>query len=477
MNLAQLLKIVLSLQKFWCLKWDLPSSSLSGFAWLAALLGWNLAIAAADWPRLGGPDGLGISPETNLAHAWPATGPRALWTNAVGEGFAGPAIFQGQGYLLDRLTNGQDALRCFDLQDGRELWREAYDAPGRLPYDGSRNVPSVDAQRIYTVGPFGHARAYDRATHRLLWAHHLVDDFKDPQIDQGPTPEERADKLRRTQLPQWGMTQAPLLYQDLVILAPQTEKTGLVAYDQKDGRIRWRTGYLGRNWYSHVSPCLARFGGVDQVIMLAQPSDPEKSPAEAPPALISAFDAATGALLWTNATPSPYKIPISQPQPIDDHRLLIAGGYGLGCVMYEVTRTDGQWTSKVAFQTRNAAPHIHAPIRVDDRLYVMSFKEHGSPNTGLACLNLAGETLWRSGPALQFDSGALLVAGRLAYVMHGKSGVLHLFDITKPEAELLAKAKVLEAENGNVWAPMALSDGKLLVRDQHELRCLDVRNP
>jgi hypothetical protein len=39
---------------------------------------------------------------------------------------------------------------------------------------------------------------------------------------------------------------------------------------------------------------------------------------------------------------------------------------------------------------------------------------------------------------------------------------------------VIAKAKVLEAKDGKVWAPMALSNGRLLVRDQHQMKCLDV---
>ena len=38
-----------------------------------------------------------------------------------------------------------------------------------------------------------------------------------------------------------------------------------------------------------------------------------------------------------------------------------------------------------------------------------------------------------------------------------------------------AKAKVLQGKDSFVISPIALSDGKLLVRDQHELKCLDVR--
>jgi outer membrane protein assembly factor BamB len=268
-----------------------------------------------------------------------------------------------------------------------------------------------------------------------------------------------------------------LLYRDTVILAPQTETTGLVAYEKSTGKIRWRTGYVGRNWYSHVSPCLATLGGVEQVILLAQPSDPEKSPAQAPRALITAVAAGTGLILWTNATPGPYKIPIPQPLRVADDRLFITGGFGIGCVMFEVTCKEGQWESQVAFQNSAAAGFIHSPVLYRDRIYVMSFKEHGGKSTGLTCLNLTGESIWQTGPALQFDSGALLIADGMALVMHGKTGELDLFDLSSDGAKLLAKGKVLAARNNMVWAPMALSRGKLMVRDQHQMKCLDLKEP
>ena len=196
-----------------------------------------------------------------MARAWPAAGPRVLWSAEVAEGFAGAAVYDGQVYLLDRVEDKQDTLRCWDLESGVEVWHAAYEAPGRLPYNGTRNVPTVDERYVFTVGPLGHVRCLDRRSHQVLWTAHLVDDFKDPEIDTAQAAETREQKLERAQVPMWGLTQAPLLYQDTVILAPQTQKTGLVAYEKATGKIRWRTGYVGRNWYSHVSPYLATLAG------------------------------------------------------------------------------------------------------------------------------------------------------------------------------------------------------------------------
>jgi hypothetical protein len=120
------------------------------------------------------------------------------------------------------------------------------------------------------------------------------------------------------------------------------------------------------------------------------------------------------------------------------------------------------------------AAFIHSPIFYRGRIYVTSFKEHHGAHTGLVCLRPDGQSVWQTGPELQFDSGAYLIADGMAFVMNGKNGVLYLFELSGDGPKLLASSKVLSARDGKVWAPMALSNGKLIVRDQHEMKCLDV---
>lgn len=431
--------------------------------------------SAADWPRLGGPDGAYVSTETRLARNWPTNGPRVLWNVDVGKGFAGAAVSGGQVFMLDRPDDLRDVLRCLDLANGREEWRWTGEAPGALPYNGSRNVPTVDERFVFTVGPLGHFSCLDRRTHQAAWTKHLVDDFKDPEIDRAAAPTNRADQLARAQLPRWGLTQAPLLYGDTIIVAPQTRKVGLVAYDKATGKIRWRSGYVGRNWYSHISPQLCKLGGVDQVILLAQPSDPEKAPAQAPPAIISATDPITGKILWTTKTPGPHKIPIAQPLQVGDDRLFISGGYGLGCLLLRVFISGGQWTTEVLLHNKTVAAHIHSPILYRDHIFVSSLREQGGAHSGLVCLSREAQVRWQTGPPLQLYDGGLLIVNGLALAMNGKNGRLHLIDLSGESPKILAAADVLDAPQ--VWAPMALSDGKLLVRDHAQLKCLDLRNP
>ena len=59
------------------------------------------------------------------------------------------------------------------------------------------------------------------------------------------------------------------------------------------------------------------------------------------------------------------------------------------------------------------------------------------------------------------------------FVMDGDSGKLQLIEASTTEYKELASAQVLTGPE--VWAPMALSDGKLVLRDLGKMICLDVR--
>ena len=158
---------------------------------------------AADWPQLLGPSGNGKSSETGLAKTWPAGGPKVVWRVPLATGYSSPSISGGEVYVLDRMDGTKDVLRCLDFANGKELWNFVYDAPGEVSHDGSRVPPTVDAQYVYTVGMMGHFHCIDRKTHKPVWSKNLVTDFGLKGV------------------PGWGITQAPALYNDLVIVAPQ----------------------------------------------------------------------------------------------------------------------------------------------------------------------------------------------------------------------------------------------------------------
>jgi outer membrane protein assembly factor BamB len=59
------------------------------------------------------------------------------------------------------------------------------------------------------------------------------------------------------------------------------------------------------------------------------------------------------------------------------------------------------------------------------------------------------------------------------FIVEGKTGVLRLVEARTDEYRELAHAPVLSGHD--VWGPMALSDGKLILRDMRQMVCLDVK--
>jgi hypothetical protein len=58
--------------------------------------------------------------------------------------------------------------------------------------------------------------------------------------------------------------------------------------------------------------------------------------------------------------------------------------------------------------------------------------------------------------------------------LDGDSGMLYLIEASSEAFNKLAEAKVV-AEKGQTWAPIALSDGKLIVRDHTVMKCLNLK--
>ena len=129
--------------------------------------------------------------------------------------------------MLDRDEKVGDTLRVLDLASGKELWTFAYDAPGSFMFAGSRTTPTVDSDHVYTVGPMGDLHAISIKTRKPVWRANIWKDFGGG-----------------TELPRWAIVQNPLIYGDLLIVAPQTPEVGVVAYDKLTGAVSWKSAAL-----------------------------------------------------------------------------------------------------------------------------------------------------------------------------------------------------------------------------------------
>ena len=433
-----------------------PLPSPRRLAFLPALAFCLLALTAraADWPQYMGPHRTGVSPETGLARQWPEAGPPTLWRAQMAPGFSGPCVVDGTVYILDRRGADQDVIRAFDLRNGAGRGSFAWDAPGKLEYDGARGIPTADGDRLYVVGAFGHFLALNRTTLEPLWRRNLLDDFE-------------------TERPEWGVTQSPTIHGDLVIVAPQSGQAAVAAYHKITGDLVWQSPPLpGFMSFGHVTPVVCTLAGVEQVVMITAVHLPAGSRPKIP-GRVAGFSLSDGRLLW-EYDGWQCKIPIAGPTPVGEDRLFVTGGYQAGSVMLRLTADGEGLTVEELWRAPEFGSPMRSAILHGDHLYGLS-NCHGQQD-GLMCMTLDGEILWRTRRSPNFERGDLILADGMFYIMEGARGTLHLVEPSPEGYRELAQSPALLEGKMN-WGPLALSEGVLLARGQDALVALDVRAP
>jgi outer membrane protein assembly factor BamB len=417
-------------------------------------------VTAQDWPQFLGPDRNSISPQTGLLRSWPENGPEVLWSVNIGLGYGGPVVKNGKVYLLDREDGVCDIMRCFDLQTGKELWRFSYDAPGTLPFPGSRSVPIVDDRYVYSCGPNGDLYCLDIQTHQPVWKKNVWTDFGGEK------------------LPTWGIAQNPIIYGDLLVIASQAPKVGVVAYNKLTGDLVWQTLSLGVTGYSN--PKVVKIDGEDHIVFITS-STSSRGGNPAVVGNVVGLEPRTGKILWQY---SKWDCAAQVPCAVEagDNRLLVCGE--LRAALIKINRkTDGTFEASEIFTTEEFGDETKTPLLHNGYFYGMY--RAVSKREGLVCMNMKGEIMWKTRRNPNFDFGSMILADGLLLANDGYK-TLYLIEPDPTAFKMISKAELLgeggataegwAADLGSTqnYAPIALADGKLLIRDQYRMLCVKV---
>lgn len=432
---------------------------------------------AQDWPQFLGPDRNSTSPQENILRSWPETGPEVLWTVDLGIGYGGPVVKDGKVYLLDRDNAVGDKMRSFDLNTGEELWKFEYDAAGEVMFPGSRSVPAVDGNYLYSCGPYGDLYCLDIRTHQPVWKANIWTDFGG---DPGNGSEDRGGFGGRGNFPIWAVSQCPLVYGDLLIVLSQAPEAGAVAYNKTTGEMVWKTPNLGNE--SYASPSIAKIDGQDHIVFVISSTNPIGR-RDMPQTLgnIVGIEPLTGKVLWNF---DQWECHISVPSAVDagNNKVLVVGGYELGAMMIEVKKqADGTYGTTEIFRTEEFGDQTKPPLLIGGYLYA----QYGTNNKrdGLSCMSMDGEIMWKTKRDPSFNKGSMILADGLILATDGEK-TLYLIEPDPSGFKPLASSELLTAQENDDpraarfgtqnWAPIALADGKLLVRDQARMLCVKV---
>jgi outer membrane protein assembly factor BamB len=183
---------------------------------------------------------------------------------------------------------------------------------------------------------------------------------------------------------------------------------------------------------------------------------------------VNGLDPRSGKVLWTYAG---WQCIIPVPQAVDagEGRVLVTGAYGAGSVMLKVEKKGDTYAVSELFKNPDFGAHTQPPVLHNGHFY--SHYTINERSDGLVAMSMDGQVKWKTDQQPPFVRGGSILADGLLLMTDGNTK-LYLVEPSPAGFKPLASAVILEP--GDNWAPLALVDGKLLVRGQKELKALQV---
>jgi outer membrane protein assembly factor BamB len=333
----------------------------------------------------------------------------------------------------------RDGVVCLDSKDGKELW--FYDAaPSYLDRQrqgpGPRSTPTYNKGKLYCLFGMGDLICLNAADGKEVWK---TDIFKSAGA-----------KNPAGDFYYWGMSGSPLVEGDLVIVQPGGNKdNSLVAFAQDTGKLVWGAG---NDPPGYTSPIVITAAGRRQIISVTGQAvlsvEPTKGAVLFRHAFGNKFDCNCATPLWTNDL------------------LFVSSAYGTGCTALQIEADGKGLAVKEKWRNKDLQNQFATSVILDGHIYGC----HGDLGAKmLRCVELAtGKIKWDDRrPA---KCSLLGYEGHLVVVSEG--GAVRLLEANP--ARYVEKGALEDVLTYKAWAAPALLKGRLYVRDDKQLVCLDV---
>ena len=389
----------------------------------------------SSWPCFRGSDFDAINKENiPLLRQFSVNGPKKLWQIQLGEGYAGAAVWKGRVYVIDYdMSRQADAIRCFGLDDGKEIWRYSYPVKIKRNHGMSRTAPTAADGFVVTMGPKCHVACLNAETGQFIWGIDLVGEYG-------------------TQEPLWYAGQCPRIENGRAIIAPGG-KALMIAVECATGEVVWRTENPEQWQMTHSSILPMTFAGKRMYVYCASGG-------------VVGVDAENGRVLWKT---DQWKLKTNVPTPVDmgDGKIFFCAGYNKGSMMLQLKREGEEIIPQILFTLK---PDVFGADQQTPIFYQGYFYGVGADKQ-LACMDTNGKILWKSGTANKYGLGSYMIADGKIIILNDE-GVLSFIEAKPDVFELITQAKVLDGHES--WGPPALVGGRLIVRDLTSMVCLDV---
>ena len=373
---------------------------------------------------------------------------KEVWSVETGEGHASPVISEGKVYVLDYdEKTSSDALRCFDLKSGKQLWRRWYRVPMKRNHGFSRTIPAIYQNLVVTIGPEGHVMCCDKVNGDMKWSMDMKKRFE-------------------TEIPFWYTGQCPLIDNDVLVLAPAGKDTLMLGVDVSTGNTLWATPNTVNFKMSHSSVMPMKLGGTQTYVYIGVGGV----------CGVSAESGSEGKLLWS-ATKWQPSVVAPSPMQINQNQVFLVAGYGAGGALLQVDKSGSGWNATIKDSYKASAgmsSEQQTPINYNGTLITILPKDGGGMRERLAMYSPGNlhNPIWTSAADERFGLGPYMIVDDKLFAFK-EDGELYVYSVTSKSMTLLKKQRVME-EGIDAWGPIAYADGYMIVRDSKMIKCLKV---
>jgi outer membrane protein assembly factor BamB len=396
---------------------------------LASFITASVTVAAQDWNQWRGPSRGGVTSTFKAPAAWPDR-PKQVWKVQAGEGHASPVVVGTRVFLMSRM-NDRETATAFDLASGKQIWRQAYDAPYQVNSaasahgKGPKSTPVVDGGKMFTFGISGILSAWDAAAGTLLWRKDFKSDY-------------------RVTAPDFGTAMSPLVIDNMVIVHAGGPGNGaLLALSVDRGDVKWTWKGDGP---AYASPVVGTFGGVRQIVTQTQ-------------SRIAGLSVSDGRPLWTIPFTTEYDQNIVTPVIAGD--LVIYAGISKPTTAARVSQRSGKWTTEQIWQNESIPMYMSSPVVKDGLLFGLTHRNRGQ----FFCADAStGKTLWTT-RGREAENAALIVAGDLL-IATTTEGELVIAKASRSSFEVVKRFTIADSP---VWAHPVPAGPGVLIKDAETL--------
>ena len=375
-----------------------------------------------------GPGRTGIYIETGLLKVWPESGPRLLWeAQGMGDGYSSPTVTNDAVYVTGR-KDSSDVLIAL-TPDGKKKWETVYGKAWMTNHTGSRCTPTYYNGNLFLISGSGDIVCISKDG-KIKWSknHYKLYDSK-PLM--------------------FGISESPLVVDNMVIASPGGKKASMVAFNTDNGKVIWEAEPINQD-PQYVNPKLVEFAGKKMIINVMGKN-------------IFAVDSRDGKILWkvdyagiNGAPESAYKNHSITPI-YRDGCILIANGYNWVALKLKLS-ADGNSVETV-WENRNFDPQLGGIVLLGDNIY--GNNHMSKPVDSWVCVDWnTGKTLWT---AKWYSKGSLISADGMLYLYEEKSGHVALVKPDPAKLNIVSEFKITKGE-GPFWAHPVISNGKLFIR-------------